>query len=304
MGPSTTAASLRMTGRGLKRAAGPLPASRSSLLLLGRPEGLSVAAVSARPSKQGDLDWGTAPDAQEVREACSHLLWVVAGPPIPAAQHTWKGGHRRFTPTACFPWSRMTAEGPRTPMSQQEESVLKKVLTVRPGGRRRCRRLASRARCLQGLGAPRCRFCCPADCPRCCSEEMAAGGGNRGRALSCGVHPPLNRRFWLARQLACRLPAPRAAAHPHQPHDFAAVLRAAQLTSLPRSPLRSRRRQAYTYVAVWIGLSGAVIMYNKYLLAYRGFPYPITLTMWCAQARCCCCRRRAASAAATFVGWQ
>ncbi|PSC67133.1 magnesium-translocating P-type ATPase, partial [Micractinium conductrix] len=37
---------------------------------------------------------------------------------------------------------------------------------------------------------------------------------------------------------------------------------------------------AYTYVAIWIGLSGLVIMYNKYLLAYHGFPYPITLTMW------------------------
>eukprot|EP00887_Chlorella_sp_A99_P007875 scaffold20.g7875.t1 len=37
---------------------------------------------------------------------------------------------------------------------------------------------------------------------------------------------------------------------------------------------------AYTYVAVWIGLSGAVIMFNKYLLAYGGFPYPVTLTMW------------------------
>ncbi|GAB4819493.1 hypothetical protein N2152v2_006539 [Parachlorella kessleri] len=37
---------------------------------------------------------------------------------------------------------------------------------------------------------------------------------------------------------------------------------------------------AYTYVAVWIGLSGAVIMFNKYILAYGGFPYPITLTMW------------------------
>ena len=43
--------------------------------------------------------------------------------------------------------------------------------------------------------------------------------------------------------------------------------------------------QAYTYVAIWIGLSGAVIMYNKYLLAYRGFPFPITLTMWCVRAR-------------------
>ncbi|KAL4451586.1 hypothetical protein ABPG75_007248 [Micractinium tetrahymenae] len=37
---------------------------------------------------------------------------------------------------------------------------------------------------------------------------------------------------------------------------------------------------AYTYVAIWIGLSGVVIMFNKYLLAYGGFPYPITLTMW------------------------
>lgn len=37
---------------------------------------------------------------------------------------------------------------------------------------------------------------------------------------------------------------------------------------------------AYSYVALWIGLSGTVIMYNKYLLAYSGFPYPITLTLW------------------------
>jgi len=37
---------------------------------------------------------------------------------------------------------------------------------------------------------------------------------------------------------------------------------------------------AYTYVAIWIGLSGAVILYNKYLLAYAGFPYPVALTMW------------------------
>lgn len=38
--------------------------------------------------------------------------------------------------------------------------------------------------------------------------------------------------------------------------------------------------KAYMYVAIWIGLSGVVIMFNKYLLAYRGFPYPISLTMW------------------------
>ena len=80
------------------------------------------------------------------------------------------------------------------------------------------------------------------------------------------------------------------------------MLYAAQLTSLPRSPLRSRSRQAYTYVAVWIGLSGAVIMYNKYLLAYRGFPYPITLTMWCVLAGLAAAA--APTAAAAFMGWR
>ena len=34
------------------------------------------------------------------------------------------------------------------------------------------------------------------------------------------------------------------------------------------------------YVALWITLSGAVIMYNKWILVYYGFPFPITLTMW------------------------
>lgn len=37
---------------------------------------------------------------------------------------------------------------------------------------------------------------------------------------------------------------------------------------------------AYTIVAIWIALSGAVILFNKYILAYAGFPYPISLTMW------------------------
>ena len=27
-------------------------------------------------------------------------------------------------------------------------------------------------------------------------------------------------------------------------------------------------------------LSGTVILYNKYILAYYGFPFPIALTMW------------------------
>eukprot|EP00891_Asterochloris_glomerata_P000641 jgi/Astpho2/641/Aster-04482 len=34
------------------------------------------------------------------------------------------------------------------------------------------------------------------------------------------------------------------------------------------------------YVSIWIGLSGTVILYNKYILAYYGFPFPIALTMW------------------------
>ncbi|EFN56048.1 hypothetical protein CHLNCDRAFT_145497 [Chlorella variabilis] len=54
--------------------------------------------------------------------------------------------------------------------------------------------------------------------------------------------------------------------------------------SRPREPepesLFTRVVKAYTYVAIWIALSGVVIMFNKYLLAYRGFPYPISLTMW------------------------
>ena len=34
------------------------------------------------------------------------------------------------------------------------------------------------------------------------------------------------------------------------------------------------------YVTLWISLSGTVILYNKWILAYYGFPYPISLTMW------------------------
>ena len=65
------------------------------------------------------------------------------------------------------------------------------------------------------------------------------------------------------------------------------MLNAAQLTAALSAPIPLP--QAYTYVAVWIALSGAVIMYNKYLLAYYGFPFPITLTMWCVLAPHCCC---------------
>jgi hypothetical protein len=38
--------------------------------------------------------------------------------------------------------------------------------------------------------------------------------------------------------------------------------------------------KSYTYVLIWMSVSTAVILFNKWLLAYSGFPYPIALTMW------------------------
>ena len=38
--------------------------------------------------------------------------------------------------------------------------------------------------------------------------------------------------------------------------------------------------KSYTYVITWMGISIAVIMFNKWLLAYSGFPFPIALTLW------------------------
>lgn len=35
-----------------------------------------------------------------------------------------------------------------------------------------------------------------------------------------------------------------------------------------------------SYVTVWIALSATVIMYNKWILAFYGFPFPIALTLW------------------------
>ena len=36
----------------------------------------------------------------------------------------------------------------------------------------------------------------------------------------------------------------------------------------------------YMFVCIWMSVSMAVIMFNKWLLAFYGFPYPLTLTMW------------------------
>ena len=38
--------------------------------------------------------------------------------------------------------------------------------------------------------------------------------------------------------------------------------------------------QAMTAPSITYRLSGTVILYNKYILAYYGFPFPIALTMW------------------------
>lgn len=36
---------------------------------------------------------------------------------------------------------------------------------------------------------------------------------------------------------------------------------------------------SYALMALWISLSATVILFNKFVLSYSGFPYPIALTM-------------------------
>ena len=38
--------------------------------------------------------------------------------------------------------------------------------------------------------------------------------------------------------------------------------------------------RSYSYVFTWMGISMSVILFNKWLLAFSGFPYPIALTVW------------------------
>jgi uncharacterized membrane protein len=38
--------------------------------------------------------------------------------------------------------------------------------------------------------------------------------------------------------------------------------------------------QAYCYVGMWMTVSIGVILFNKWLLAFAGFPFPIALTLW------------------------
>ena len=46
------------------------------------------------------------------------------------------------------------------------------------------------------------------------------------------------------------------------------------------SPLLLRILLNTVYVAIWIALSGTVILYNKWILSVFDFHYPISLTMW------------------------
>ena len=38
--------------------------------------------------------------------------------------------------------------------------------------------------------------------------------------------------------------------------------------------------ETYSYVGLWMTVSISVIVFNKWLLAFAGFPFPIALTMW------------------------
>jgi hypothetical protein len=38
--------------------------------------------------------------------------------------------------------------------------------------------------------------------------------------------------------------------------------------------------KAYSYVLLWMSISCSVIMFNKWVLAYSGFPFPLALTLW------------------------
>ena len=52
--------------------------------------------------------------------------------------------------------------------------------------------------------------------------------------------------------------------------------------------------RAYFYVAIWMTVSIGVILFNKWLLAFAGFPFPIALTLWhmivCSAAGFLCVR--------------
>ena len=59
----------------------------------------------------------------------------------------------------------------------------------------------------------------------------------------------------------------------------AAAAAASSIAPMAGSALINEALIAYGYVATWIGLSSGVILFNKYILSFFGFPFPISLTM-------------------------
>lgn len=51
-------------------------------------------------------------------------------------------------------------------------------------------------------------------------------------------------------------------------------------TMAPRLTAWQQAAKAYFYVVIWMSISMGVILFNKYILAYSGFKYPIALTLW------------------------
>ena len=60
------------------------------------------------------------------------------------------------------------------------------------------------------------------------------------------------------------------------PHALSTISELAHVCHLCR-PLHLHARR---YVTLWISLSATVILYNKYILTWGKFPYPVALTMW------------------------
>ena len=63
---------------------------------------------------------------------------------------------------------------------------------------------------------------------------------------------------------------------------------------MPSSVAIQQALRAYFYVGIWMTVSISVILFNKWLLAFAGFPFPITLTLWhmvfCSTAGFICIR--------------
>lgn len=49
---------------------------------------------------------------------------------------------------------------------------------------------------------------------------------------------------------------------------------------MPSSEIMKEVVKSYACVGLWMSISMSVIMFNKWLLAFAGFPYPLALTLW------------------------